>query len=111
MSISPRCRCGPENGEGKLRGSLPKVNSTTFSRTMPMATVDISQAFDPARTNGRTTNRSTRTPQSAQSASDAAMPGTSPHCSCCEKTKTSTAPSITDVPWEKLTVEETVYVM
>ena len=33
--------------DGKLRGSLPKVNSTTLSSTMPPATVAISQALEP----------------------------------------------------------------
>ena len=32
---------------GKLRGSLPNVNSTALSTTMPSATVAISQALEP----------------------------------------------------------------
>ena len=51
------------------RGSLPKVNSTTLSSTMPSATVAISQEFEPRPTNGRTATRSTTTPHSAQAAS------------------------------------------
>jgi len=39
------------------RGSLPKVNSTTLSSTMPSATVAISQEFEPRITNGRTATR------------------------------------------------------
>ncbi len=35
------------SGDGRLRGSLPKVNITALSSTMPSATVAISQASDP----------------------------------------------------------------
>ena len=52
---------------GKPRGSLPKVNSTALSATMPSATVAISQAFEPRRANGRTATSSTITPYSAHS--------------------------------------------
>ena len=41
----------------KPRGSLPKVNSTVLSATMPSATVAISQAFEPRRANGRTASQ------------------------------------------------------
>ena len=50
------------NGIGKPRGSLPKVNSTALSATMPSATVAISQALEPRRTNGRTATSSTSMP-------------------------------------------------
>ena len=53
--------------DGKPRGSLPKVNSTTLSSTMPPATVAISQAFEPRSANGRTSVRSTSRPNSAHS--------------------------------------------
>jgi hypothetical protein len=62
------------------RGSLPKVNSTALSRTMPTATVAISHASDPRTTKGRTTHRSTispYTPHSASATSTATGPGTS----------------------------------
>src|SRR4051794_35636122 len=111
MSTSPNCRCGPENGDGKLRGSLPNGNSTTFSSTIPTATVDMSHAFEPARTNGRTAKRSTSTPHTAQIARAATTLGANGHCISCANTNRSTAPSITDVPCEKLTVEDTAYVM
>ena len=55
--------------DGKPRGSLPKVNSTTLSSTMPPATVAISQPFEPRSANGRTSVRSTTRPNSAQSSS------------------------------------------
>ena len=61
------------SGEGKLRGSLPKVNSTRLSMMMPSATVAISQAFEPRRTKGRTAKRSMAMPATAHSSSDAAM--------------------------------------
>ena len=63
----------PETGNARLRGSLPNVNITTCSSTMPTATVDISQPLLPARTNGRTTKRSMSMPHTAHSASVAAM--------------------------------------
>ena len=58
------------SSEGKLRGSLPKVNRTTLSRTMPPATVAISQAFEPRWRTGAPAcappaGRSTRTATSA----------------------------------------------
>ena len=53
--------------EGKARGSLPNVNSTMLSSTMPPATVAISQPFEPRSANGRTSARSTTRPNSAQS--------------------------------------------
>ncbi len=55
--------------EGKPRGSLPKVNSTTLSSTMPPATVAISQAFEPRSANGRTSVRSITAPNSAHKVS------------------------------------------
>ena len=55
---------------------MPKVNITVCSRMMPTATVDISQAFEPARTNGRTATRSISMPHSAHSASAATMAST-----------------------------------
>ena len=57
------------SGEGKLRGSLPKVNSTTLSRTMPPAIVAINQALEPRSANGRTRKRSTAKPNTPHSAS------------------------------------------
>ena len=48
---------------GKLRGSLPNVNSTALSSTMPPATVAISQALEPRDANGRTSVRSTSRPK------------------------------------------------
>ena len=55
--------------EGRLRGSLPKVNSIALSRTMPPATVASSQASEPFSTKGRTSSRSTVTPRTAQPSS------------------------------------------
>ena len=52
--------------EGRLRGSLPKVNRTAFSSTMPRASVAMSQADEPRLTNGRTVKRSTSRPHTAQ---------------------------------------------
>ena len=49
-------------GRLKPRGSLPKVNSTLLSATMPRATVAISQALEPRRTKGRTATSSTSMP-------------------------------------------------
>jgi hypothetical protein len=51
-----------EAGIGKPRGSLPKVNSTTLSATMPIATVAINHALDPRLANGRMPTRSTTIP-------------------------------------------------
>ncbi|MNW10808.1 hypothetical protein D3C71_2081080 [compost metagenome] len=50
------------SGEGRLRGSLPKVNMARLSTTMPSATVAMSQASEPRRANGRTAKNSTARP-------------------------------------------------
>ncbi len=49
-----------------MRGSLPYVNRTTLSKTIPAATVDISQASEPSLANGRTANLSTTAPHTPQ---------------------------------------------
>ena len=92
---------------GMPRGSLPKVNSTTFSSTMPSATVAISQEFEPRATNGRTAMRSTMAPHRAQPASASRTATAGGHCSVTQKTKHSTAPSIMLDPWAKFTVRDT----
>jgi len=92
---------------GMPRGSLPKVNSTTFSSTMPSATVAISQAFEPRTTKGRTATRSTTTPQSAQRASARITARPMGQPSVTPKVNASTAPSIIVLPWAKFTVLET----
>ncbi len=51
---------------------MPKVKSTALSSTMPPATVAISQAFEPRSANGRTSARSTTSPNSAQIVNDSA---------------------------------------
>ena len=93
--------------DGMPRGSLPNVNSTTFSSTIPSATVAINQEPEPRRTNGRTAIRSTATPQSAHSASAAGMDSTSGQPSVTQKVKHRTAPSIMVLPCAKFTVLET----
>ena len=75
---------------------------------MPTATVDISHALDPARTNGRTVKRLDEHAHTAQIAS-AATTLASPSA-VAAKDKASTAPSITDAPRGKLTVDDTAYV-
>ena len=69
----PSENASPETGSTSERGSLPNVNITACSRMMPAATVAISQALEPARTNGRTATRSISMPHSAHSASAATM--------------------------------------
>src|SRR5208282_3438779 len=92
---------------GMPRGSLPNVNSTTLSMTMPSATVAISQEFEPRATNGRTAMRSTTTPQSAQAASASTTASVNGHPSVAQNVKQSTAPSIMVEPWAKFTVRDT----
>eukprot|EP01022_Parablepharisma_sp_SALTPOND_P030357 TRINITY_DN760_c2_g2_i2.p2 TRINITY_DN760_c2_g2~~TRINITY_DN760_c2_g2_i2.p2 ORF type:complete len:1280 (+),score=504.50 TRINITY_DN760_c2_g2_i2:6407-10246(+) len=99
------------SGEGRLRGSLPKVCRTRLSSTMPSATVDISQALEPWRANGRTASTSTSTPQSAQAASASSTASHIGQPSVWAKVKHRTAPSIMELPCAKLTVPETAYVM
>ena len=79
---------------GMPRGSLPKVNSTTLSRTMPSATVAISHELEPRDTNGRTATCSTTTPHNAQVASAKTTASASGQPSVTQKVKQSTAPSI-----------------
>ncbi len=74
---------------------------------MPSATVDMSHAFEPARTNGRTAMRSIATPHTAHSASAISTDGSIGHPSLTLKVKHSTAPSIIEVPCAKLTVLDT----
>src|SRR6476620_4386178 len=91
---------------GMPRGSLPKVNSTAFSRTMPSATVAISQELEPRAMNGRTATRSTATPHSAQATSARTTASASGQPSVTQKVKHSTAPSIMVLPWAHLIVVE-----
>ena len=93
--------------DGMPRGSLPKVNSTTFSSTMPSATVAISQELEPRRTNGRTATRSTSTPQAAQAASASATASHNGQPSVTQSVKHRTAPSIMVLPCAKFTVFDT----
>ena len=95
---------------GMPRGSLPKVNSATFSSTMPSATVAISQAFEPRRTNGRTAMRSTMTPHARSPRAHRMTARPSGQCRVTQKVKQSTAPSIIALPWAKFTVLETAWV-
>src|SRR5712691_7469119 len=95
---------------GIPRGSLPKVNRTTFSSTMPRATVASSHAFEPRWTNGRTATRSTTAPHSADSASAAITARVSGHWKVTQKVKHRTAPSIMVEPCAKLTVFDTAWV-
>ena len=88
------------------RGSLPKVNRTTFSSTMPSATVAISQEFEPRRTKGRTATRSTTTPQ-ARTAPGGKHRDRERPAQRDPKLKHSTAPSIMVPPCAKLTVLDT----
>ena len=74
---------------------------------MPSATVAISQASEPRRTNGRTATNSTTRPYSAHSASARQTARAKGQPSVCAKAKVSTAPSIIELPWAKLTVPET----
>src|SRR5271154_2981820 len=95
---------------GMPRGSLPKVNSTTLSSTMPSATVAISQEFEPRATNGRTATRSTTTPQSAQPASATTTATGNGHFNVTQTVKHNTAPSIMVLPCAKFTVRDTAWV-
>ena len=95
---------------GMPRGSLPKVNSTTLSSTMPSATVAISQELEPRATNGRTATRSTTTPHTAQPASAATTASGSGQPNVTQNVKHSTAPSIMVLPCAKFTVLDTAYV-
>ena len=58
----PTCSGATASGDGRLRGSLPKVNITRLSTTMPSATVAISQASEPRLAKGRTAANSTSRP-------------------------------------------------
>src|SRR5208337_1784130 len=98
------------NPGGMPRGSLPKVNSTTLSSTMPSATVAISQELEPRTTNGRTATRSTITPHNAQAASATMIATGNGHLNVTQKVKHSTAPSIMVLPWAKFTVRDTACV-
>jgi hypothetical protein len=89
------------------RGSLPNVNSTTFSSTMPSATVDISQDSERRRTNGRTAMNSTKTLHAAHSSSASGIAIASGQPSVTQKAKHRTAPSIMVLPCAKFTVLET----
>ena len=74
---------------------------------MPIATVAISQASEPRRTNGRTPTRSTATPHAVQRASEARMAAHIGQLQVTAKLNVSTAPSIIALPWAKLTVRDT----
>lgn len=74
---------------------------------MPKATVDMSQAFEPRLANGRTASRSTTRPYNAHKASASGKAASSGQPSVCAKVKVSTAPSIMELPWAKLTVPDT----
>ena len=89
------------------RGSLPKVNRTTFSMTMPSATVAISQELEPLRTNGRTATCSTMTLHTAHRSSEAGMASASGQPNVTQKVKHRTAPSIMVLPCAKFTVLDT----
>jgi hypothetical protein len=93
------------------RGSLPNVNSTTFSSTMPSATVAINQAFEPRCTKGRTAIRSTIAPQTAQSPSAAITASVRGQWKVTQKVKHRTAPSIMALPCAKFTVFDTAWVI
>ncbi len=95
---------------GMPRGSLPNVNRTTFSSTMPSATVAINQAFEPRWTKGRTAMRSTIAPQTAQSASAAITASVRGHWRVTQNVKHRTAPSIMALPCAKFTVFDTAWV-
>src|SRR5690606_9973036 len=99
------------HGDGRLRGSLPKVCMTTLSSTMPSATVDISQALEPRDANGRTARNSTSSPYNAQHSSASTMAGARPQPSVCANVKHSTAPNIIELPWAKFTVPDTEWVI
>ena len=74
---------------------------------MPSATVAISHASEPRRTNGRTATNSTSSPYSAHSSSARATASGYGQPRVRAKAKVSTAPSIIELPWAKLTVPET----
>ena len=74
---------------------------------MPSATVAISQASEPRRRNGRTAIASTTRPYAAQSTKASAIAGRIGQPSVCANAYASTAPSIIELPWAKLTVPET----
>ena len=97
----------PVSRAGKLRGSLPNVNSTALSTTIPPATVAISQALEPRDANGRTSVRSTSRPKAAHSSRAAAKAAGIGQPSRTANIQPSTAPSMTELPCEKLTVLET----
>src|SRR5205085_5228739 len=97
-------------GSANPRGSLPKVNSTVLSATMPSATVAISQALEPRRANGLTARASTSSPYNAQSASASAAAGRKGQPYVTANVYVNTAPSIIELPCAKLTVFETAYV-
>ncbi len=93
---------------GMPRGSLPKVKRTTFSSTMPSATVAISQELEPRRTKGRTATRSTMTPQAAQASErQRATARGSGQPNVTHNEKHRTAPSIMVPPCAKFTVLDT----
>src|ERR1700730_8478012 len=110
--LTPATEIDPvvRNPGGMPRGSLPNVNSTTLSMTMPRATVAISQEFDPRSTKGRTATRSTMTPHSAHAASATTTATMSGMPRLTHKLKHSTAPSIMVLPCAKFTVLETAWV-
>ena len=98
----------PRAAAGKLRGSLPNVNSTALSSTIPPATVAISQALEPRAANGRTSVRSTSSAEGrAQQQAPRRRRAAAASRAATAKVQPSTAPSITELPCEKLTVLET----
>src|SRR5688572_32175994 len=104
------CTVPSAQGKENPRGSLPKVNSTVLSATMPSATVAISQALEPRRANGRTATSTTTTPYSAHSASASSAAGMNGQPSVTAKVYANTAPSIIELPCAKFTVLDTANV-
>lgn len=107
---SPTCSGVSASGDGRLRGSLPKVNITRLSTTMPSATVAISQLSDPRLAKGRTAANSTASPYTPHSASASTMASGIGQPSVCANQNVKTAPNIIALPCAKLTVPETAKV-
>ena len=83
--------------EGKLRGSLPKVNRTMLSSTMPPATVAISQALDPRSANGRNRTRAVSTVSVVQGTMDSSHRATWVPLASTGRTATSSGRPISRV--------------
>src|SRR6202035_4239924 len=110
MPTLPITQGSSAKDDGSARGSLPNSTITTLSSTIPSATVAISQEFVPRATNGRTAIRSTTRPQTAQANNATGIAATIGQCIPTTRAWHSTAPSMTDEPWAKLTVPETANV-